>query len=191
MSAPEAPKLQADASHDLEALLRSRIPLLIIETRDEPRVLKLLASLSVRLTRNAHTPVFQWTVTDGLRRLDVDLGGAQHTMPSRPRCSSRIRATDTAGIYVLLDFHPFLADPVHVRLLKDICLDYEHVPRTVVLISHEVALPRELEHLGARFRLAFPIARRAPGDHRERRAATGRRPITAARSRPIASRSTC
>ena len=28
--------------------------------------------------------------------------------------------------------------------------------RTIVLISHEVALPRELEHLAARFRLAFP-----------------------------------
>ena len=27
--------------------------------------------------------------------------------------------TTQAGIYLLLDFHPFLDDPVHVRLLKE------------------------------------------------------------------------
>ncbi|HLS82740.1 MAG TPA: AAA family ATPase [Steroidobacter sp.] len=67
-----------------------------------------------------------------------------------------IRAGAKAGIYVLLDFHPFLNDPVHVRLLKDICQSYDRTPRTIVLLSHEISLPRELEHLAARFRMAFP-----------------------------------
>ena len=31
-----------------------------------------------------------------------------------------IRAVDQPGIYALLDFHPYLENPVHVRLLKDI-----------------------------------------------------------------------
>ena len=121
MSAPEAPKLQADASHDLEVLLRSRIPLLIIETRDETRVLKMLGSLSVRLTRNAHTPVFEWTATDGLKRIDVDLGPPQRHNAEPIEILRHIRATTTAGVYVLVDFHPYLAEPIHVRLLKDIC----------------------------------------------------------------------
>jgi hypothetical protein len=144
-----------DARHELEALLRSRVPLLVIETRDEPRVLELLSSLAPRLAA-AHTPVFQWTVTDGLRRLDVNLGGAQQHNAEPAAVLKSVRASAVAGIYILLDFHPFLADPVHVRLLKDICQNYDRTQRTVVLISHEVALPRELEHLAARFRLAFP-----------------------------------
>src|SRR5512145_410221 len=151
-----------DASRELEALLRSRVALVVIETRDEPRALDLLSSLSPRLAA-AHTPVFQWTVTDGLRRLDVNLGGSQQHNAEPDAVLKSIRASNVAGIYILLDFHPFLADPVHVRLLKDICLDYDRTARTIVLISHELALPRELEHLAARFKLAFP-------DRLERRA---------------------
>lgn len=151
-----------DVRRELEALLRSRVPLVVIETRDEPRVLELLASLAPRLAA-AHTPIFQWTVTDGLRRLDVDLGGAQQHNSDPSAVLKSVRASAKAGIYILLDFHPFLADPIHVRLLKDICQDYDRTARTIVLISHEVSLPRELEHLCARFRLAFP-------DRSERRA---------------------
>jgi SpoVK/Ycf46/Vps4 family AAA+-type ATPase len=145
-----------DTRRELEALLKSRVALVVIETRDEPRAIQLLTSLAPRLAATAHTPVFQWTVTDGLRRLDIDLGAAQQHNAEPAAVLKTIRATDKAGVYVLLDFHPFLSDPVHVRLLKDICQDYDRTPRTVVLISHEIALPRELEHLSARFRLAFP-----------------------------------
>jgi SpoVK/Ycf46/Vps4 family AAA+-type ATPase len=151
-----------DARQELEALLRSRVPLVVIETYDEPRALEMLAALSPRLAA-AHTPVFQWTCTDGLRRLDVNLGGAQQHNAEPAAVLKSIRASAVAGIYVLLDFHPYLADPVHVRLLKDICQGYDRTARTIVLISAEIALPRELEHLAARFRLAFP-------DRDERRA---------------------
>src|ERR1044072_3638948 len=151
-----------DARQELEALLRSRVSLVVIETRDEPRALDLLSSLS-RRPAAAHTRVFQWTVTDGLRRLDVNLGGAQQHNAEPAAVLKSIRASAVAGIYVLLDFHPFLADPVHVRLLKDICQGYDRTARTIVLLSAEIALPRELEHLAARFRLAFP-------DRGERRA---------------------
>ena len=150
-----APAAKTDTRRELEALLKSRLPLIIIETRDESRALALLSDLAPKLA-SAHTPVFQWTVTDGLRRLDIDLGGAQRHNAEPAEVLKSIRATATAGVYVLLDFHPFMGDPLHVRLLKDICLGYDRVARTIVLISHELALPRELEHLSARFQLAFP-----------------------------------
>jgi hypothetical protein len=145
-----------DSQRDLATLLQSRVPLIVIETRDEPRAIELITSLATRATNKAHTPVFQWTVTDGLRRIDIDLGGAQRHNAEPAEVLKSIRATDKAGLYVLLDFHPFLNDPVNVRLLKDICQSYARTARTLVLISHEIALPRELEHLSARFKVAFP-----------------------------------
>jgi SpoVK/Ycf46/Vps4 family AAA+-type ATPase len=145
-----------DTRHELQTLLRSRIPLIVIETRDEPRALQMLTALAVTAKASAHVPVFQWSITEGLRRLDVDLGGAQRHNAEPAEVLKSIRATEKPGIYVLLDFHPFLADPMHVRLLKDICQGYGRAARTMVLISHEVALPRELEHFSARFELAFP-----------------------------------
>jgi SpoVK/Ycf46/Vps4 family AAA+-type ATPase len=145
-----------DTRTELATLLRSRIPLVLIETRDEPRALAMLSTLSLKLGGASHTPIFQWTVTDGLRRVDIDLGSAQKHNSEPAEVLKSIRATDKAGIYVLLDFHPFLADPIHVRLLKDICQGYAKTARTLVLISHELTLPRELEHFAAHFKLAFP-----------------------------------
>jgi SpoVK/Ycf46/Vps4 family AAA+-type ATPase len=146
-----------DTRKEVEALLKSRVPLIVIETRDEPRALALLASLAIKLAGTAsYLPVFQWTVTEGLRRLDVNLGGAQQHNAEPDAVLKSMRAAPSAGVYVLLDFHPFLNEPVNVRLLKDICQDYDRVARTVVLISHEIQLPRELEHLCARLELSFP-----------------------------------
>ena len=143
------------SQQDLGALLKSRVPLIVIETRDEPRAIELVKSLAAR-SSGPHTFVFQWTVTDGLRRIDIDLGGAQRHNADPQEVLKSVRATDKPGIYVLLDFHPFLNEPVNVRLLKDICQTHDRVARTIVLISHEIALPRELEHFAARFKLAFP-----------------------------------
>jgi hypothetical protein len=145
-----------DARADLLALLRSRVALVVIETRDEPRVLELLTSLAGALADRSHTPIFQWTVTDGLARRDIDLGSSQRHNAQPTDVLRNIRATAGRGVYVLCDFHPFLEDPVHVRLLKDIAQSYDAAPRTVVLVSHEVRLPKELEPFAARFELAFP-----------------------------------
>ena len=145
-----------DAARELETLLRSRIALVLIETRDEQRAVGLLAQLAIRLASPIHTPVFQWTVTEGLRRMDVNLGAAQRHNAEPSEVLRTIRAADKAGVYVLLDFHPYLGDPMHVRLIKDICQSYEQAARTLVLVSHELQLPVEIEHFAARFVLQFP-----------------------------------
>ena len=150
------PAPQTDASHELAVLLRSRIPLIVLETQEEARALALLASLAVRLARSGHVPMFQWTVTDGLRRLDLELGAPQRHDAEPLDVLKYIRATQIAGVYVLVDFHPFMSEPRHVRMLKDICLEYDKAARTVVLLSHEFTLPRELEPFSARFELALP-----------------------------------
>src|SRR6185295_16205657 len=57
---------------------------------------------------------------------------------------------------ILLDFYPYLADPINVRMIKDIAQDYVKHPCTLVLLSHEVEVPQELEHLTARLKLGLP-----------------------------------
>jgi SpoVK/Ycf46/Vps4 family AAA+-type ATPase len=150
------PAKTSDTGHELAVLLRSRTPIIVIETQDETRALRLLAELSIKLARQKHQPMFQWTITDGLRRLDVDMGGAQHHNSPPNQVLKHIRSSSVPGIYVLVDFHPFLAEPEHVRLLKDIALSYEKAPRTIILMSHQLTLPPELEHFSARFELAMP-----------------------------------
>jgi SpoVK/Ycf46/Vps4 family AAA+-type ATPase len=144
-----------DGRHDLELILRSRTPLIVIESQDEQRVLRLLQSIAMERAREAYLPLFRWTITDGLQRLDIAL--EPQTINSEPSdVLKHIRAVSKPGIYVLLDFHPFIGDPVHVRLLKDICMRAGDVRRQIILISHEVKIPSELESYCARFDMALP-----------------------------------
>jgi SpoVK/Ycf46/Vps4 family AAA+-type ATPase len=144
-----------DGRHDLELILRSRTPLIVIESQDEQRVLRLLQSITMERAREAYSPLFRWTITDGLQRLDIAL--EPQAINSEPTdVLKHIRAVSKPGIYVLLDFHPFLNDPVHVRLLKDICMRSADVRRQIVLISHEIKIPSELESHCARFDMALP-----------------------------------
>jgi hypothetical protein len=151
-----AAPLAQDPRTELQMLLASRFALIVIESREEARVLELVRAASLKVKQPRGWGVFQWTVTEGLKRVDVDLGAPQRHLTDPGQLLRHLKATPMAGIYVLLDFHPYLADPLNVRMLKDVAQGYAQVQRTVVLMSHEVQLPQELEHLAARFRLAFP-----------------------------------
>lgn len=150
-----------DGRRDLEVILRSRTPIIVIETRDEARVLEMLRSLTIASFSDTYAPLFRWTITDGLQRIDIELQ-PQRVNSEPADVLKHIRAVTKPGIYVLLDFHPFLADPVNVRLIKDVCIRYHDVPRQLILLSHSVKLPAELEPFSARFDMALP-------DDRERR----------------------
>ncbi len=71
-------------------------------------------------------------------------------------CLRHIEATPQNGIYVLLDAHRFLEDPINVRLVKAIALGYQKTERTLVFVSHELRLPPEIARLAARFELKLP-----------------------------------
>jgi len=150
------PAPAATPSDELQTLLASRVPLVIIESCEEARVIQLVRDAALKAQRGRNWGVFQWTVTEGLERVDVDMGGAQKTLSQPEQLLRHIKATSMAGIYVLLDFHPYLENPLFVRALKDIAQGYPKCERTVVLVSTEVKLPAELEHLAARFAVRLP-----------------------------------
>ena len=144
-----------DGRHDLELVLQSRTPIIVIESQDEQRMLDLLQSITIARASQTYIPLFRWTITDGLQRLDIAL--EPQAMNAAPTdVLKHIRAVSKPGLYVLLDFHPFLEDPVHVRLLKDICIRARDVHRQIVFISHSVKIPQELESFCARFDMALP-----------------------------------
>jgi len=153
MSTPPVPQ---DPRRELEMLLTSRLALIIIESREEARVLTLVRDASLKVRHGRGWGVFQWTVTEGLQRMDFDMGGPQRMLADPVQLLKHLKATPMAGIYVLMDFHPYLSDPVNVRLLKDIAQGYGQVERTLVLMSYEVTLPQELESFAARMQLALP-----------------------------------
>jgi hypothetical protein len=115
--------------HELELLISSRFPIIALETQEEARALALLR----RCALNLKLPVRTWSVTTGL---SADPTSATGVTPQDPAAALRdIARSGAPGLWVLLDFHPFLANPMHVRLLKEIASDYERVARTIVLMG--------------------------------------------------------
>ena len=146
---------------DLELVLESGTPLIVVETTDEARVLDLLREIALSRSAASYRPLFRWSITDGLQRLDLDLEAQRHN--SEPEEVLRhIRAVAKPGVYALLDFHPFLSEPVHVRLLKDIALAANEAKLTVLLVGHRLERPHELARFSARFELRLP----GPADRR-------------------------
>ncbi len=138
---------------DLAALLRSRVPLVVLETRDEARAVAQVLQAARQTT--PPPPVFEWAATRGLKRIDADVGPAQG-FNAAPEKVLTFLLDAIPGVYVMLDLHPYLTEPTLIRLIKDICLGYDACPRTLVLVSAEVELPEEVDHLAARVELAYP-----------------------------------
>lgn len=136
--------------HDLELTLNSHTPILVIETLEEVRLLQMLTRLSVKGSR----PMFQWTATEGLRRIELQFGFEPDT-EAPAEVLKKIKLSGP-GIYLFLDFHPYLQDPILVRHIKEIAQSYEERKRTLVFVSHSLEIPPEIRHLTARFELHLP-----------------------------------
>ena len=140
-----------DDRHDLELLIQSQVPLISIETREERRALELLG----RIQTSLGLPLFTWSITEGMQRV-MGQFSFENGLEDPGRFLEHIKDSSEGGIFALLDFHPYLAEPRHVRLLKDIALQQHRARRVVVLISHAITVPDELHAFHADFHLALP-----------------------------------
>ena len=99
-----------DGRRDLELVLRSRTPIIVIESQDEQRMLELLQSITIASASDTYTPLFRWTITDGLQRIDISM--EPQAINSEPTdVLKHIRAVKKPGVYVLLDFIRSLKTP--------------------------------------------------------------------------------
>jgi len=142
-----------DDRHDLKLVLQSHVSILSVTTQDELRFLNMLTGMLVANSGSLYRPVFRWSVTDGIQRLDMDLEPQLHNADP-DQVLRHIRSVAQPGIYVLLDFHHYLKDPVNIRLLKDIAMKPDG--HRLILVSHAMDLPDELKHLSASFSLSLP-----------------------------------
>jgi hypothetical protein len=140
-----------NAIQDLRLLLERRVPLISLESREELRVIELLQQANTDFPR----PLFRWTVTSGLQRLDE--GYKPQRFNAKPTdVLQHLVDVRQSGIYVLIDFHPYLEDPVHLRLLRDFAQKEQNTEKTIVLLSHELTIPPELSHLVFTYQLPLP-----------------------------------
>lgn len=137
---------------DLTALVRANTALVVIETPDEPRVVDLFRHLLMNVWR----PLYRWSITEGLRRVDLDGEDAPLAPPDATGTLHAIRALDQRSVCLLLDFHPYLGYATTQRLLRETIERRGSKDHTLVLVGAKIELPPDLEHFAVRFSLRLP-----------------------------------
>ena len=155
----------ADACDRLKILIDSSTPIVVIETAEEVRAVRLVREAAAPL----HLPVFEWTIATGLVRDGAEVAAAGRDLRfAAPTPSTLPAADDHAAIYnsrepaqalgtleamnleavfILKDFHRHLEDPVVVRRLRDVGQKFSANRRTVVITAPSITIPPELSSL--------------------------------------------
>ncbi len=139
---------------DLTALIRANTPLIVIETQDETRIVDLFRQALSQVWR----ALYRWSITEGLRRIDMDREDEAEGPPDASAALQAIKQAEQRGIYLLLDFHPYLGYASSQRQLRDLIQRRHCQPHVMVMVGAKVELPPELEAVAVRFNPQLPDA---------------------------------
>ncbi len=136
---------------DLAILLKAATPLVVLETHEELRAIEAFQSCLSEFWK----PLYRWSVTHGLVRLDMDMPPAPGQDTSPQATLRRILQNREKSVYLLLDFAPWLEDPVNIRLIKEIC-QQQQAEHTLAIIGPKIPLPPSLQPIAHRYDLQLP-----------------------------------
>jgi AAA+ superfamily predicted ATPase len=139
---------------DLVALIRADTPLIVIETPDEPRVVDLFRQSLMHVWRT----LFRWSITEGMRRIDMDREDEADVAPDAGATLQAIYRHDQRGVFLLLDFAPYLKYAGTLRQVRDILQRRNCLPHVLVLVGNKVELPEDLEAHAVRYRPKLPAS---------------------------------
>ncbi|MDX2257073.1 MAG: AAA family ATPase [Pseudanabaenaceae cyanobacterium bins.39] len=128
-----------------DLLLRAKYPLIYVVTVEEEPVDELL----VRICVDTNRKILFWDIARGWSDNGSDKGSV---MAALSRIGQRDRMTNDSDnvLYVLRDLHPILKYPHHdrhipiIRELKNLAQDLKRDRRTIILTSHTLEIPPEL-----------------------------------------------
>ena len=136
--------------HEIKTLILSYHPVIVIETLEEERVDMVLETVSQQL----RMPLFEWTVTRGLRRREQK--SAFHGTNQPLILLKHMAGLSIEAIYHLKDFAAHLDGPEVQRQFRELSSLFSGKRSTLVISGGNVTLPSNLSHLAVHYRLRFP-----------------------------------
>jgi len=130
---------------NLDQLIRARYTLLYVVTWEEERARAHFAQIAQAQNKS----LFEWSITDGIRRVSAPRGLAPSENQKRQRDAlavlNEILQTDTPALFVLKDFHNYLDSPDIVRQLRDLAFALRQTHKTIIILAPTLKIPLELE----------------------------------------------
>jgi hypothetical protein len=138
---------------EISLLIKSRYPLVLVDTIDENYVLGQLYGVA----QDQALTFYSWSLTKGLR-----IGNNQNSFYKTGDPSAMLRIANDlvkdphSAVFAFCDFDRFLSDAGAARLFKDLLNFIKGTPTTVVLLGAEGKLPPDLAPLAARISGGYP-----------------------------------
>src|SRR6478735_3063518 len=166
----------ADTLERLKILLSSSTPIVVMETVEEMRAVRLVRAACSALS----LATFEGSIASGLVRCGSevgelvpetsfsavgpghDLSGAQGLYNSKEpaQALSNLEAMSLEAAFVLKDFHRHIDDPVVVHRLRDVGQKFSTNRRTVIITAPSITIPAELGSLVEFLELPLPDKQR-------------------------------
>jgi len=144
------------ADDELALLIKSKYPVVFVESVDEQHVIVHLIQIAQQLNLN----YYEWSVTNGLRR--KYLKDAYYETQEPVKALKTIldlkdpSAQNGDALFVLKDFEKNLEDAVVLRLFKDVINVISNTATTIVILSSRYKLPPEIESCAAHIIAGYP-----------------------------------
>ena len=167
-------KYMADALARLTTLIDSSTPIVVMETVEEVRAVRMVRTACSAL----NLATFEWSIASGLARCGSDVGelvpdvghysnaghpsmdpnDAQSIYNSREPAQmlGNLEAISVEAAFILKDFHRHMDDPVVVRRLRDVGQKFSRNRKTVVITAPAITIPPELGRLVEFLELPLP-----------------------------------
>ncbi len=142
---------------DLELLVRSRYPLIFLETAEKGRAETLLAQLAERL----RLPFYTWTRTKGLRE-PFQLATSRDTL-TPVAALSEVERLQRSALYNFQGLGSDLEDRVVATKLKDAAWPFSSRGGAVIVTGADLEVPTPLKEMSATLSLPLPN----PGEYRD------------------------
>jgi len=137
-------------THELHTLIRSRYPVVGVETHEEHRLEKILGEVSERL----EVPLWTWDSVEGL--VHTGTSNAMYNTGRPDQVLGYLQRSAEDGLYLLKDLHHHLDDPALQRALKNASDHFRQDRRCIFLSAPSLRVPPELEKTVMVIPLALP-----------------------------------
>jgi hypothetical protein len=145
-------------NEELGLLIKSKYPVIFLESIDEEYVLKQLDQMAQQLGLS----LYQWSVTEGLRKEHKD-GSYYQTKEPIQMLKTIFELIKPAGVYlsraglfVFKDFEKYLDNTVVLRLFKDLINKIKNTKNTVIILAPAYNLPADIEPYAAHIIGGYP-----------------------------------
>jgi hypothetical protein len=140
------------SKHDeLRLLINSRNPIITVETAEEERLAHLLMTIAMELD----VPLYTWSVTAGLARIE---GAPMYATEKPEQALANIGEVRGDAIFLLKDFARYCDNDKICRRLRDLADAFRSVRRSIVISAASLNLPPEVASESAPFVFGLPDA---------------------------------